>query len=168
MTSAWPVSDPVISSPLVGEEGARVAQRRGKVRGKAPNPTTARARELRRNATDAEKRLWALLRERLPAAKFRRQVPFGPYFADFASHGSRQILEIDGGQHDEATDADRTAFLQGEGYHVIRFWNHDVMQNSEGVLAAIASAFSPHPPVAAATGPSLSHKVRGAGTDFAE
>ncbi|MFC3440158.1 endonuclease domain-containing protein [Sphingobium rhizovicinum] len=127
-----------------------------------------RARELRRAATDAEKRLWALLRQRLPAAKFRRQVPLGPYFADFASHAGRLILEIDGGQHDEATDADRTAFLNGEGYHVIRFWNHDVMQNPEGVLATIAAAFTPHPPVADATGPSLSHKGRGVGTDRSE
>lgn len=168
MTNVSPASDVTSSSPLVGEEGARVAQRRGKVRGKAPSPTTVRARELRRNATDAEKRLWALLREGLPAAKFRRQVPLGPYFADFASHGCRLILEIDGGQHDEATDAARTAFLHGEGYRVIRFWNHDVMQNPEGVLATIAAAFTPHPPVAGATGPSLSHKGRGAGTDFAE
>lgn len=168
MTSAWPASDATFSSPLVGEEGARAAQRRGKVRGKAPNPTTARARELRRNATDAEKRLWALLRERLPAAKFRRQVPIGPYFADFASHGSRLILEVDGGQHDEATDAVRTAFLQGEGYHVVRFWNHDVMHNAQGVLAIIAAALTPHPPVAAATGPSLSHRGRGNQTDRAE
>ncbi|WP_249258616.1 MULTISPECIES: endonuclease domain-containing protein [Sphingobium] len=138
------------------------------MRGKAPNPTITRARELRRNATDAEKRLWAQLRDGLPAAKFRRQVPIGPYFADFASHAGRLIVEIDGGQHEEATDAARTAFLQGEGYQVIRFWNHDVMQNVEGVLAAIAAAFTPHPPVAGATGPSLSHKGRGLGTDFAE
>lgn len=168
MTSAWPASDPMVSSPLVGEEGVRVAQRRGKVRGKAPSPATARARELRRNATDAEKRLWALLRERLPAAKFRRQVSFGPYFADFAAHGSRLIVEVDGGQHGEAEDAVRTAFLEGEGYRVIRFRNHDVMQNSEGVLATIATAIPPHPPVAGATGPSLSHKGRGDGTAFSE
>lgn len=168
MTSASPVSNPIISSPLVGEEGARAAQRRGKVRGKALHPTTARARELRRNATDAEKLLWKCLREQLPSAKFRRQVPFGSYFADFASHSTRLIIELDGGQHDEATDADRTAFLLGEGYHVIRFWNHDVMQNPEGVLATIVAAFTPHPPVAGATGPSLSHKGRGDGTDFAE
>ncbi|KEY99906.1 hypothetical protein AI27_00345, partial [Sphingomonas sp. BHC-A] len=105
---------------------------------KAPNPTIARARELRRNATDAEKRLWTLLREKLPSARFRRQVPIGPYFADFASHAARLIIELDGGQHDKAADAPRTAFLQQEGYRVIRFWNHDVMQNPEGALARIA------------------------------
>jgi very-short-patch-repair endonuclease len=123
---------------------------------------------LRRNATDAEKLLWKCLREQLPSAKFRRQVPFGPYFADFASHSVRLIIELDGGQHDEATDAVRTAFLQEEGYRVIRFWNHDVMQNPEGIMAAIATAFTPHPPVADATGPSLSHTGRGDGTDRSE
>ncbi len=168
MMNASPASEDLMSSPLVGEEGARAAQRRGKVRGKTPSPTIARARELRRNATDSEKRLWALLRTRLPAAKFRRQAPIGPYFADFASHSGRLILEVDGGQHDEATDAARTAFLTGQGYRVIRVWNHDVMQNIEGVLAMVADAFTPHPPVAGATGPSLSHKGRGVGTNFAE
>ncbi|WP_375197900.1 endonuclease domain-containing protein, partial [Sphingobium sp.] len=115
------------------------------MRGKAPNPTIARARELRRNAADAEKLLWKLLREKLPSAKFRRQVPIGPYFADFASHAARQVIELDGGQHDEAADAHRTAFLEWEGYRVIRFWNHDVMRNSEAVLATIATALNTHP-----------------------
>lgn len=167
MTSASPASNPIISSPLVGEEGARAAKPRGKVRGKAPNPTIARARELRRNATDAEKLLWRLFREKLPSAKFRRQVPIGPYFADFASHAVHLIIELDGGQHDEATDAPRTAFLEREGYRVIRFWNHELMQNIEGVLARIAT-FTPHPPIAGAMGPSLSHKGRGSGISFAE
>ncbi|WP_242125359.1 endonuclease domain-containing protein [Sphingobium sp. Sx8-8] len=168
MTSASPASNPIISSPLAGEEGARAVQPRGKVRGKAPNPTIARARELRRNATDAEKRLWTLLREKLPAAEFRRQVPIGPYFADFASHAARLIVELDGGGHDEATDAPRTAFLEREGYRVIRFWNHDVMQNSEGVLVTIVGALPPHPPTPDGAGPSLSHKGRGSGISFAE
>ncbi|WP_232307511.1 endonuclease domain-containing protein [Sphingobium chungbukense] len=137
------------------------------MRGKAPNPTIIRARELRRNATDAEKCLWALLREKLPAAKFRRQVPIGPYFADLASHAARLIIELDGGQHEEATDAPRTAFLESEGYRVIRFWNHELVENPEGVLASIA-AFTPHPPIAGAMGPSLSHKGRGSGKMFAE
>ncbi|MFB9058534.1 MULTISPECIES: endonuclease domain-containing protein [Sphingobium] len=122
---------------------------------------------MRRNATDAEKRLWTLLREKLPSARFRRQVPIGPYFADFASHAARLIIELDGGQHDEAADAPRTAFLQQEGYRVIRFWNHDVMQNPEGALARIA-IFTPHPPIADAMGPSLSHKGRGSGIKSSE
>lgn len=129
------------SSPLVGEEGARATQSRGKVRGVAHSPVD-RARELRRNATDAERKLWVSLREAFPGAKFRRQVPLGSYFADFCSHATRLVIEVDGGQHAEAADYDaaRTRFI-GEGYRVIRFWNHDVLGNAEGVLATIASHF---------------------------
>ncbi len=97
-------------------------------------------------------------------AKFRRQVPLGTYFVDFASHSARMIVEVDGGQHavDRDRDAVRTAFLNGEGYRVLRFWNHDVMQNIDGVLATIAAALPPHPPTPDGAGPSLSHKGRGA------
>ena len=102
--------------------------------------TVARARRLRRDATDAESVLWYALRDKLPAARFRRQVPFGPYFADFASHGARLIVEVDGGQHGPERDAARTDFLRGEGYRVIRFWNNDVLQNLDGVLQMIATA----------------------------
>jgi very-short-patch-repair endonuclease len=171
MTSAWPVSDALNSSPLVGEEGAREAKPSGKVRGltkrqQLPALTVFRSRELRRNATDAEKLLWKALREKLSNLKFRRQVPLGPYFADFVSHSARLIVEVDGGQHATAEDYDaaRTAFLNDEGYRVIRFWNNDVTQNIEGVLATIASALPPHPPTSLReAGPSLSHKGRGKG-----
>ena len=61
--------------------------------------TVDRARKLRRNSTDAESVLWFALRDKLPAARFRRQVAFGPFFADFASHGAKLIVEVDGGQH---------------------------------------------------------------------
>ena len=103
---------------------------------------TDRARDLRRNATDAEARLWYALRESLPGAKFRRQVPLGPYFADFASHGAKLVVELDGSQHAEAVERDvaRTHFLNDEGYRVLRFWNNEVLQNLDGVLAAIAAA----------------------------
>ncbi len=168
MTSASPVSDH-ISSPLAGEEGARAAQSRGKVRGmvqRQREPTSAidRARQLRRNATDAEKRLWAAFREKLPAAKFRRQVPIGSYFVDFVSHAARFIVEVDGGQHAIQQDHDqrRTAFLNGQGYSVLRVWNHEVIQNLDAVLAMIAAALPPHPPTPRGAGPSLSHKGRGA------
>ncbi|WNO54697.1 endonuclease domain-containing protein [Stakelama saccharophila] len=154
MTNVSPVSEmtaraaPRSSSPLVGEEGARAAKRRGKVRGNAdgltkrqllPARTVARSRELRRNATDAEKMLWRLLRETVPGAKFRRQVPLGPYFADFCSHAARLVIEVDGGQHAEAVaqDAARTRFIEGEGYRVIRFWNSDVQDNPNGVMTVI-------------------------------
>jgi len=131
----------------VGEEGARA--KRGKVRGNAegltkrqllPSTTTARARELRRTPTDAEKVLWRALREAFPHTKFRQQVPMGPYFADFCSHGTKLIIEADGGQHaeDAAYDAQRTRFLESEGYKVLRFWNNQILENIEGVIATIA------------------------------
>jgi len=104
--------------------------------------TTAKARRLRRDATDAERALWAALRQTHPHAHFRRQVPIGPYFPDFASHTARLIVEVDGGQHGDTRDAARTRFLESEGYHVLRFWNHDVLQNVDGVLSAIANTLT--------------------------
>ena len=103
--------------------------------------TMTRARELRREPTEAEAKLWYALREQLPKARFRRQVPLGPYFADFASHRAKLVVEVDGSQHLDATelDAARTRFLNGAGYRVLRFWNNDVLQNMDGVLAAIAA-----------------------------
>ena len=107
-------------------------------------PTNAipRARSMRRNATTAESVLWYTLREALPQAKFRRQVPIGRYIADFASHRAKLIIEVDGGQHGERIeqDAKRTRFLEGEGFRVIRFWNNDVLTNCDGVLERIAAA----------------------------
>ena len=100
--------------------------------------TVDRARKLRRDSTDAESVLWFALREKLPHAKFRRQVAFGRYFADFASHGAKLIIEVDGGQHNADRDAMRTAFLNDEGYRVLRFWNNDVLANLNGVLETIA------------------------------
>ena len=105
-----------------------------------PSGTVQRARELRKNATDAEKRMWRALRENFPDAKFRRQVPIGSYFADFLSFSMKLVIEVDGGQHGEAQeyDARRTAFIEAQGYRVIRFWNNDVLGNTEGVIAAIS------------------------------
>ena len=105
-----------------------------------------RARSLRRNATDAEALLWSRLRNRqLNGVKFRRQVPIGPYIADFLSAEARLIVELDGGQHSVETDATRTTFLETAGLRVIRFWNHDVLGNIEGVLETIAAHLPPHP-----------------------
>lgn len=103
--------------------------------------TVARARALRREMTEAELALWRGLRESLPQARFRCQVPLGSYYADFASHRCRLIVEVDGSQHGEALDYDatRTRFLESEGYRVLRFWNNEVLRNLDGVLTAIAS-----------------------------
>jgi very-short-patch-repair endonuclease len=103
-----------------------------------------RARALRRDATEAEKQLWQHLRQApFKQHHFRRQATIGPYFADFASHHARIVIEVDGGQHAGSTsDEVRTRYLEVHGYRVLRFWNNDVLQNMSGVLAAIATAVS--------------------------
>jgi very-short-patch-repair endonuclease len=107
--------------------------------------TVERARKLRRDMTSQERMLWRGLKEALPNAHFRKQVPFGPYYADFACHAAKLIIELDGGQHADAIsyDAARTAFLESEGYTVIRFWNNDVTTNLDGVLTAISEFLPP-------------------------
>jgi very-short-patch-repair endonuclease len=101
------------------------------------------ARTLRKNMTDAERKLWTQLRaKRFINVKFNRQAPIGPYIADFCSFDSRLIVEVDGGQHDVTREADtlRTSFLESEGFTVIRFWNNEVLTNLEGVMYAIEQA----------------------------
>ncbi|MGA7871593.1 MAG: DUF559 domain-containing protein [Candidatus Binatus sp.] len=103
------------------------------------------ARRLRREQTDAERILWHHLRDRqMRDAKFRRQFPIGPYFADFCSIERRLIIELDGAQHAERSQEDesRTLFLSSRGYRVLRFWNNQVLENVEEVLAAIARFLS--------------------------
>ena len=97
------------------------------------------ARQLRVEATDAEARLWQRLRNRmLGGFKFRRQFPVGPYIADFVCIERKLIVELDGGQHaDNPADERRTRFLERRGYRVIRFWNPDVLANTDGVLEMI-------------------------------
>lgn len=95
-------------------------------------------RALRRRATEAETRLWAHLRNRqLEGAKFRRQHRIGRHVADFACEAARLVIECDGGQHTPEADAPRTAAIEAAGWHVLRFWNNDVLQNTEGVLEEI-------------------------------
>ena len=99
-----------------------------------------KARQLRKNSTDAEKFLWSHIRNRqLEGWKFRRQVPIGHYIADFVCFELRLIVELDGGQHAEQLDYDlrRTEFLQAKGYRVVRFWNNEVLGNIEGVLETL-------------------------------
>ena len=100
-----------------------------------------RARTLRREMTEAEMRLWQTLRLRQTEGyRFRRQVPIGRFIADFVCHAARLIVEIDGGQHDllSEEEVNRTQFLEGQGYRVLRFWNNEVLNNPEGVRSAIA------------------------------
>lgn len=101
---------------------------------------TAKAKELRRNSTDAERVLWRQLRaHRFAGYKFRRQQPIGRYIVDLVCFEKRLIIEVDGGQHAEqvAYDGERSAWLQSQGFRVLRFWNHEVLQNTEGVMEVI-------------------------------
>ena len=100
-----------------------------------------RARRLRRDATDAERALWRVLRGRAIAGlKFRRQHPIGRYIVDFVCLERRLIVELDGGQHTAEVDGPRTAYLEAAGYRVVRFWNPDVLRNPEGVVEVIVAA----------------------------
>ena len=111
----------------------------------------ARSRSLRRNATDAERRLWALLRDRqLFGARFRRQHPVGRYILDFYCPERELVVEVDGGQHysgeEAARDLARTAYLEGLGLRVLRFTNSEVLQEIDSVVTAIVEVLdSPSP-----------------------
>ena len=98
------------------------------------------ARRLRSAPTDAEIRLWSRIRrEQLDGFRFRRQQPIGPYVVDFFCPAAFLIIEVDGGQHatTEAQDTARTKWLEDRGYRVLRFWNHDVLTNTDGVVVMI-------------------------------
>jgi very-short-patch-repair endonuclease len=148
-----PIAEP---SPLAGEGGAaapgegalprKVTPKRSKRIGQ-PNPNRSTrmrnlARSLRKDMTDAERKLWFLLRDRrLTGFKFRRQVPVGRYVADFLSFEMRLIVEADGSQHDASLrDAERDAWLRQQGYRILRFWNSEILNNPDGILARIMDA----------------------------
>ncbi|MDO8444779.1 MAG: endonuclease domain-containing protein [Deltaproteobacteria bacterium] len=110
-----------------------------------------RRRELRRNQTEAEKLLWARLRNKqIHGIKFFRQFSIGAYVLDFYSPTIKLAVELDGGQHAEkdaqAYDEVRSDYLKAQGIEVMRFWNNDVMQNMEGVLQRIAEKANQTPP----------------------
>src|SRR5436853_5546075 len=105
----------------------------------------ATARRLRANATNAESIVWRHLRAlETEGTHFRRQVPIGPYVADFACMAARLIIEVDGSQHGDTAvkvrDDSRTRWLEREGYRVLRFWNNELTQNIRGVLETIHAA----------------------------
>jgi very-short-patch-repair endonuclease len=132
-------------SPLAGEGAAR--RRRGA--GEGALTLTKAARELRSRMTDAERKLWFALKDRRFAAfNFRRQVPVGPFIADFLCFELRLIVEVDGGQHaDSVRDVERDDWLARNEFRVVRFWNNDVLQNLEGVPTNLATELNktPHP-----------------------
>jgi very-short-patch-repair endonuclease len=107
------------------------------------HPHRDRARKLRREQTDAEGKLWYLLRNRrLAGYKFKRQFPIGPYIADFACLELKLIVEADGGQHadQKAYDEKRTEWLESRGWRVLRYWNNDILTNIEGVSETLLEA----------------------------
>jgi very-short-patch-repair endonuclease len=110
------------------------------------NVASMRARQLRKEETPAERKLWRALRElnRHRSTHFRQQAPIGPYIADFADHAAKLVIEVDGGQHGEDVqlqhDAVRTRWLANEGYRVLRFWNSEVLSNLDGVMTEVLIA----------------------------
>jgi len=101
---------------------------------------TKLARKLRRTQSNAEAIFWREVRGRLLGGfKFRRQVPIDKFITDFVCESAKLIIELDGHQHADTKDADlaRTAILETKGYRVIRFWNHDVYDNLEGVMIEV-------------------------------
>ncbi len=112
------------------------------------SPIHERARHLRREQTDAEIRLWSRLRERrLAGFRFRRQFPIGNFIVDFCCRERRLVIEVDGGHHLEQVESDRkrTELLEARGYIVLRFWNTDVLANTDGVLEEILNALTAAP-----------------------
>ncbi len=112
-------------------------------RPKRSNPKTKhQAIQLRKDPTPAERKLWSRIRNDQLGVAFRRQHAVGSYIPDFCSPKAKLIIELDGSQHLEQKeyDADRTKYLETQGYKVIRFWNNDVMNDIDGVILAIIHA----------------------------
>jgi very-short-patch-repair endonuclease len=139
-------------SPLVGEGARRADEGRG-----PDSRLKGFARNLRRRATPHERLLWGQLRSRRFAEfKFRRQVPIGPFIADFVCYEAKLVVELDGAQHaDDPSDVRRDAEFDRRGFRVLRVWNNELTNNEAGVLDAIWYALSegtaigrepPHPP----------------------
>ncbi|MGE3147067.1 MAG: endonuclease domain-containing protein [Pseudorhodoplanes sp.] len=140
-------------SPLAGEGAERRRREAGE------GVLKSRARSLRANMTEAEKKLWFALRDRRFAQfKFRRQAPVGPFIADFVCYDARLLVEVDGGQHaGSESDVRRDRWFAANQFRILRFWNNDVLSNLDGVLTAILGALeeaAPHPTRAARGHPS--------------
>ncbi len=123
--------------------------------------TLSLARRLRSNQTDAETRLWYLLRSRrFRAHKFRRQHPLGRFIVDFVCISQQLVIEVDGGQHQDQAAADRArdSLLRANGFQVLRFWNNDVLRHTQAVLEEIAKCLDA-PPLT--PGPSPAARARG-------
>ena len=132
------------SPPQSGGEVARAKPEteRGPLPSRRSPAKIARARQLRHGDNIAEARLWNELKaKKLSGHKFVRQMPIGPYYADFACRASKLILEVDGSQHaDSKYDRKRDEFMRSAGYSVLRLWNVDVLKEIDAVCAAILAA----------------------------
>jgi very-short-patch-repair endonuclease len=149
-------------SPLAGEGRLAAGER-----GEGAAPLQSRARTMRKTPTPAERALWYLLRDRrFSGHKFRRQVPVGPFIADFLNYDARLIIEADGGQHaDNASDEARTRWLEAQGFRVLRFWNHEILTQRETVAKRLFLELanpSPRSPLASRPSP-----ARGEGKEMA-
>jgi very-short-patch-repair endonuclease len=105
-----------------------------------PANLTQTARNLRKHSTDAERLLWRHLKaKQIDGLKFRRQEQVGRFIVDFVCYEKALIIEADGGQHalEREKDDERTHWLNAQGYKVLRFWNHEILTNIEGVLAVV-------------------------------
>ena len=101
------------------------------------------AQRLRNEPTDAAKRLWSRLRARQLGVQFTRELPIGGAIVDFACRRLKLVIEVDGGQHaDSVADEARTRMIESHGFRVIRFWNNDVLQNTDGVVLRITEALA--------------------------
>lgn len=137
---------------------------------KLPDDIRTWAREMRGHQTDAEALLWMLLRNRrIAGAKFRRQHPLGRYILDFYCIEKRLCIELDGGQHNETLDYDqhRDAWLRLQGIHILRFWNNQMLMETEAVLEVIyqtiipveiAASLTPSPSLASGRGSNITMK----------
>ncbi|KAB7649097.1 DUF559 domain-containing protein [Polymorphobacter fuscus] len=120
-----------------------------------------KARQLRSNATPAERKLWQALRaSQLNGHKFSRQIAVGPYIADLVCRKQRLVIELDGSQHGGAADLARQHYIEAHGYRVLRFWNWQAVDHTEMVVAIIAEALAPEAPTEAPT-PDPSRKREG-------
>ncbi|CAN7396603.1 endonuclease domain-containing protein [Agrobacterium tumefaciens] len=121
-----------------------MADHTGKKASKRHSGKTTQARTLRRDETDAEYRLWYELKNRgLNGFKFSRQVPLGPYIADFVCREKMLIVELDGSQHaSSAHDRQRTFWFNAQGYAVLRFWNHEIFEDISSTLNTILAVLN--------------------------
>jgi len=103
-----------------------------------------RAKKLRKQSTDTERHLWYYLRANQLGYKFKRQAPIGKYIVDFVCFEKRIIVELDGGQHliNQQYDMERTAWLEERGFNVLRFWNNQILQQTDAVLEVLLQALN--------------------------